>query len=662
MNESEKPDSPSVLTPPGGSESDWLRAAVEMTSEGFTIFDGEANILYESPANTRITGYTVNEMRGANLFQFIHPDEREPLQERFKSLAYQPDGSESAIVRFLHKHGHWIYLEGTVVNRLDDPRVRGMINNFRDVTAKIEAERELRRAQETASEAHRLQQKFLANLSHEFRTPLTLIRQPLEDLRAADPSDENATLWSIVERNLARLDSLLHELIHLAMTDAGAVSLRVRLEDTESFLREEIDSFMEAAKAKKIILNAEMNGTPPLYFDRKSLRKVISNLLSNAIKFTPAGGQILLRTETDPLSERVHFYVIDNGPGIGLNETERVFKRFYQINDSLQQSEEGMGLGLALAQEAVEMHGGEIGVSSALGEGCRFWFWLPTGAAHLHPDDIDLSDRPASERTEFPKISTAKIDGNQGPITADLPELLLVEDNPDMRHYLKLHLEAGYRVVEAQNGLEALAAIARRKPDIVLSDVMMPQLDGLALCRQIRNDFQTADLPILLLSANGRAENRIGGLEAGADDYMSKPFSIPELLLRLKKLQQKTGVHHNKPSTNAIELWRQRVLSAIRTNLADFDFNVTILAREIGLSERQLQRRCREVFGQRPGDLLRSERIEKARNLFAKRTFETVSEVAHAVGLTPNYLNRLCRSFFGKSPKELREGEKDRKQ
>src|SRR5690625_2170379 len=222
MTESEKPDQYPAPTAPDGSESDWLRAAVEMTSEGFTIFDGEANILYESPANTRITGYSVEEMRGTNLFQYIHPDEREAIRARFQLLATDPGGSESATVRFLHKQRHWIFIEGTVVNRLDDPRVRGMINNFRDVTAKIEAERELRRAQEAATEAHRLQQNFLANLSHEFRTPLTLIREPLKDLRGADPNETNATLWKIVERNLVRLDGLIHELIELPLTDAGA--------------------------------------------------------------------------------------------------------------------------------------------------------------------------------------------------------------------------------------------------------------------------------------------------------------------------------------------------------------------------------------------------------------------------------------------------------
>ncbi|HLS28936.1 MAG TPA: ATP-binding protein [Opitutales bacterium] len=657
MTESEKPDQYPAPIAPDGSESDWLRAAVEMTSEGFTIFDGEANILYESPANTRITGYSVEEMRGTNLFQYIHPDEREAIRARFQLLATDPGGSESATVRFLHKQGHWIFIEGTVVNRLDDPRVRGMINNFRDVTAKIEAERELRRAQEAATEAHRLQQNFLANLSHEFRTPLTLIREPLKDLRGADPNETNATLWKIVERNLVRLDGLIHELIELSLTDAGAISLRARLEDTEAFLREEIDSLKEAAKAKKITLKTDIGHAPPLYFDRKSFCKVVSNLLSNAIKFTPEGGEVELSTQFDRKSERVYFYVTDSGPGIPPHEIGNIFKRFYQIKDSPRQPADGMGLGLALAREAIELHGGEIGAESILGRGCRFWFWLPTGAAHLHPDEIDLSADRHPHRARFLEMSEPNFDSPQGATPVDLPELLLVEDYPDMRHYLKLNLEAGYRVTEAQDGQEALAAIARRKPAIVLSDVMMPRIDGLELCRQIRSNPETADLPILLLSAIGQAEDRTAGLEAGADDYLSKPFFIPELLLRLKKLQQTKGDRSDEPAGNAVAQWRKQVISAIHDHLTDPEFNVTELARAIGLSKRQLQRRCREVFGQRPGDLIRNERLAKARKFFARGTFETVSEVAHAVGLTPNYLSRLCRSIFGKTPKELRGAE-----
>lgn len=638
-------------------ERDRFRALVDLTAEGFSIFNDQAVILYESPANTRIHGYSQKEMEGKNLFDFTHPEDVAHAGPIFARLVAQPGGIASDTIRFRHKDGHWIYLEGTVVNRLDDPRIKGLINNFRDVTARVETERELKRAKEAAEQAQRLQQHFLTNLSHEFRTPLTLIQQPMKDLRAACSDLNDHPLWNIVEGNLHRLNDLFSELIDLSLLEAGAFSLRTRLGDASAFFNAQIAYFAPTAAARGITLCPAIGKTPPLYFDAAKLAKVVSNLLTNALKFTPAGGRVTcaLHAETaanDPLAGRVHFSVSDTGPGISPQETARIFDRFYQVAQGDTRPAEGMGVGLALAREMVELHGGEIGVESQPGRGSKFWFWLPLGTAHLLPEDIDLNEATPSPHAEVVSLPT-EIPTAPSDDEADLdkPALLLVEDNPDLRYYLGLHLREHYRVINAADGVEALACLAKERPALVLSDVMMPRLDGLELCRRLRADPATAGLPFVLLSAKGSHEDRTAGLAAGASDYVCKPFAMPELVLRLKRF---TPLAPPPGEPAVIARWKTSFLEAIRRDLGSPDFNIQTLSKALGMSERQLQRRCQEVFDCRPGEIVRQERLLRAQELLRAGEYATVAETAYAVGMTPSYLTRLFRSQLGTSPKTIK--------
>lgn len=630
-------------------EGEHFHALIERSAEGISIFDTGANILYESPSNERIHGYTRQEMEGRNLFDFCHPDDMARVMPRFTHLAEGPGVIETDIVRFRHKQGHYIYLEGIVLNATDDPRVNGLVNNFRDVTGRIEAERELRRAKDAAEQAQRLQQHWLTNLSHEFKTPLTLIRGPLADLEVGRLTTiRRKSAWQVVRRNIERLDALLTELIDLARLEAGAFAVRARQHDLVAFIRRQIGDFVPEAKAARVEIRLDAPSECRVFFDGAKLQKVVGNFLGNAAKFSPEGSTIRISIERradEDAEGHVEVAVADEGPGMDSATSVRVFERFFQGDAGLARTHEGMGIGLAIARELVEMHGGSVGVTSELGAGSRFFFRLPLGCDHLAPDDIDTTAAPE------PRPHTVGVFTRNGSPDGELQvaeegeplrRLLLVEDNADMRAYLRLHLDDSYLVTEATNGREAWELRAGLPPDIVLSDVMMPHVDGLELCRRIRSDARWKAVPVVLLSAKGMADHRVEGLAAGADDYLAKPFSMAELMQRLAaRLPRRTM------EVEARSGWWMKLVGCADENLASTGFDVATLARRLGYSPRQLRRRVAEHAGLTPARFLLERRLQRAHQAIAERRFETVAEVAHAVGLSPGYFSRCYRQQYG---------------
>lgn len=634
-------------------EAEHFHALIERSSEGISMFDKTSKILYESPSNKRIHGYEPEEMEGRTLMSFCHPDDMARIALRFKHLAEAPGVVETEIVRFRHKQGHYIYLEGTVLNATDDPRLGAMVNNFREVTGRLEAERELRRAKTAAEEAQRLQQHFLTNLSHEFKTPLTLIRGPLETLVAdAGMSARNRQTLGLMFRNVERLDALLTELVDLARLEAGAFALKVRRHGLAAFLRAQVDAFAGLAKEKGIGLRMEAEGEQEVFFDVVKLEKVVGNLVGNALKFSPSGTLVRVSLYLRPSADgagQAEVAVSDQGPGMDEETRARVFERFYQGDAGLARGHEGMGIGLAIAREMVELHGGALTVESEPGLGTTFSFTLPLGCEHLDPDDIDLAGeveaRPHSIGAGVllplyaPDHDEEGEAGEEGGLNGERgrerPTLLLVEDNLDMRAFLRLHLDLHYRVTEAENGEAALAVLEQVTPDIVLSDVMMPRLNGLELCRRMRADARWVKIPVLLLSAKGAVDQRLEGLKAGADDYLAKPFSVPELLHRLRARlpQRPTGE----------DTWAERLEACADARLGEPGFDVEALAHAIGYSPRQLRRRVAECFGVSPALWLLGRRMARAKVLMDARKFETRAEVAHAVGLSPGYFSRRFR-------------------
>jgi len=625
-------------------EAEHFNALIERSAEGISVFDTGAKILYEAPSNKRIHGYESWEMEGKNLFDFCHEDDLARSLPRFESLAKAPGIVEVEIVRFKHKDGHWIYLEGTVINATDDPRVGALVNNFRDVTARLEAERELRRAKDAAEEAQRLQQHFLTNLSHEFKTPLTLIRGPLLDLAEGrtDPASMTAALGRVL-RNVDRLDGLITELVDLSQLDSGTFGLHVNRQDLIEFVQTEMEVFSEAAEAKSVELRIESPADCEVFFDAGKLEKVISNLLSNALRYSPekAVVSVEINPEEDGEDGLVRIKIRDSGPGMDEAVRSRVFDRFFQANTELSREHEGMGIGLALAREMAEMHGGKIGVESEPGKGSCFWFTLPLGCAHFDPDDIDTGAvREPRPHTVGGSMATAQPVGLVEK-AAHRPRLLLLEDNEDMRAYLRMNLEPYYTVTEAIDGRDVIDIVAEIQPELIVSDVMMPHVDGLSVCRLLKADARFRSIPIMLLSAKGSVDNRVEGLQAGADDYLAKPFSVAELLQRLcSRVPWKTE------DDNLEDAWSEKLETCIEEHLSSIEFDVKILATELGYSERQLLRRVMQAYGMKPSALILKRRLERAHALFTSKRFETISELAGAVGLSPGYFSRRYRREY----------------
>ena len=629
-------------------EAEHFHALIQRSSEGISLFDKTSKILYESPSNKRIHGYEPEEMEGLTLISFCHPDDAARIALRFKHLAEAPGVVETEIVRFRHKEGHYIYLEGTVLNATDDPRLGAMVNNFREVTGRLEAERELRRAKSAAEEAQRLQQHFLTNLSHEFKTPLTLIRGPLETLaEALKQTGQGAQTLPLVFRNIDRLDALLTELIDLARLEAGAFALKANRRDLCLFVRRQVEHFSEVAKQKSIRLTLDAPDECPVFFDATKLDKVMVNLIGNALKFSPAGTAVRVAVYVRPTGDdegHVEVAVSDEGPGMDETTRARVFERFFQGDAGLARGHEGMGIGLAIAREMVEMHGGALTVESEPGLGSTFTFTLPLGCDHLDPDDIDTAETPeARPHTIGAPVSLPAVPAEETPAAAGpRPLLLLVEDNLDMRTYLRLHLDLYYDVREAGNGNEALAALEASVPDLIISDVMMPHLNGLQLCQRVRAEERWRKIPIILLSAKAATDHRVEGLKAGADDYLGKPFSVPELLARVRAKLPRPPV---RPDV-ADQAWLEKLESSLTAGLGQAGFNVDRLARQLGYSSRQLRRRVLMAYQLSPAALLLQRRLEAAHASIEARRFATVAEVAHAVGLSPTYFSRRYRQAY----------------
>ncbi len=531
-------------------------------------------------------------------------------------------------------------------------------------------------ATEQLREVDRARSRFFANVSHEFRTPLTLTLGPLDDLLAGmhgtltAPVIEQARL---ARRNAARVLDLINQILELARLEAGRTPLAARRLDLGASVDWAAAAFRPLAERRALAFEVSIPAEPlAIYADPEQLQKVLSNLLSNALKFTPEGGTVRVAVDSDAESARIS--VRDSGPGIPPDEIVRIFDRFHRVEGPVR-GQAGTGIGLSLAKELVELHGGTLTVESEEGFGSTFTVTLRRGHSHLSSDQIVAGDAAVpwspDAATPAPPVlapEEAEPADDAESEAQDATTVLIVEDNAEVRAYLRSHLAATYRVLEASDGESGLERARSDLPDLVLSDVMMAGMDGYALCRALKSSPDTDFIPVILLTARAAQEDRLSGLGEAADDYLTKPFDVRELVARVanliasrRTLRERFGelppttLHATTIEVQSADAeFLDLVRGTIETHLDDETFTVDRLARAVAHSRGHLHRRLRALIDESPSDLIRRIRLERAAQLLEVGA-GSVAGVAGAVGFksVAHFSNRF-KEQYGVRPSAYR--------
>ena len=514
--------------------------------------------------------------------------------------------------------------------------------------------------------------RFYTNISHEIRTPLTLILGPLTKLKNETiPAPDIKCHVEVMHRNAIQLHQLINQLLDFRKLETGNLKLALACGDMVSFLSEIVGSFDKYAEEKEIKLKFNsLKKEIITSFDADKLGKIMNNLLSNAFKFTGKGGKIsvnlslVFNSEEGELGgdyqekKMIEITVKDTGIGIADTNLEKIFIRFFQVDDGIKQT--GTGIGLALTKELVKLHNGKITVQSQPGKGSKFTIHLP------------FDEMPGNQTTEALNIENPNIGaGNRhieelsgDMIPSGRKIMLLVDDNSDVRYFIKTHFSSGYQVLEGENGLEGWNIALKTIPDIIICDVMMPDIDGFEFCRKIRKDERTSHIPIILVTALGSREHEIEGLSYGADDYITKPFDliilqtkVENILSVRQSLKQKYSSEMLLQPRNIIlrspdERFLQKAIEVIENNISDPDLDIERFASEIGVSRMQLYRKLDALTEMTVKEFVRNIRLKRAAQLLVQKKLN-VSEVAYAVGFKDlSHFRKCFKLEFGMSATE----------
>ncbi|WP_455066791.1 substrate-binding domain-containing protein [Prevotella melaninogenica] len=510
-------------------------------------------------------------------------------------------------------------------------------------------------------EANKAKLQFFTNISHELRTPLTLIADPVNYIIHDDNlNSQQRSMLQIVQRNVLVLTQLVSEILDFRKVQNGKMELRLSDFNLAESMKQWIMLFSASAQKKHITISMDAPDTIMLRADQDKIERICYNLLSNALKYTSEGGEISLMAKEE--GGRVMISVADNGCGISSDELPYIFDRFYQAKNAGR----GTGIGLAIVKAFTELHHGEVSATSIEGKGSTFTIHIPVRQKG------EVTNQPTEKIEQLVEPSSAEEVPNQArhideliqPYQTDKPEVLIIDDNIDIRTYLRSVLSEKYNVSEAADGKAGLELARKIVPDIVLSDIMMPVMDGLAFCQQLKTDKAISHIPVILLTARSLDEQRAEGYEHGADAYLSKPFSLRLLLSRIdnliesrKKLNQtwSKGVEDDEIGNISNEIdksFLKQLRKIIQENLANSDLSVEQIGDEIGLSRVQLYRKVKALTGYSPVEIVRKARLTRARHLL-QTTERTVSEVAYAVGFsTPSYFSKCYKDEFGENPKK----------
>lgn len=518
-----------------------------------------------------------------------------------------------------------------------------------------------------AEQLNEMKLQFFMNLNHEIRTPMTLIVGPLQHLINTDFDEIRQRSYRMMNRNAERILALVNQILDLRKIDKGQMMMKMQPVNLVDFTRDVYELFDSKAREKEIHFHFEYDADNiEVWLDKKNFDKVIMNLLSNAFKFTPSKGNIGIRLKQG--GREVSMEVWDDGLTIEPDKMDKVFQRFYQADNTANYNIPGSGIGLNLTKQLVTLHHGEISVyNNADGKGCTFKVALPVGSAHLKPEE--LLQTPIEETTEesILKIeeASAVTEGNKEENkNKHRKRIVIAEDDDEIRSYLVEELRKHYYVVPCHNGKEALSEVLRTPPSLVLSDVMMPEMDGYTLCAKIKTNINVNFIPVVLLTAKSHEKDKIEGLSTGADSYIEKPFNIKVLEYTIRNLIASYDILRNKVegkempeenidvvvSKSADDKLLERVLQIINGNISNPYLSVELIAREVGISRAHLHRKMKELTNQGPRDLVRNIRLKKAAGLLASG-HRNITEVMYACGFeNAASFSIKFKALYGMSP------------
>lgn len=542
--------------------------------------------------------------------------------------------------------------------------------------AQTKADAEARKAREAQIEAEQIKQldvlktQFYANVSHEFRTPLNLILAPLRKNRYPIPA------WEVkmMGRNATRLLRLVNQLLDVAKIEVGLVKLENRTINISVFISEIAHTFIHLADEKNISFSIDIQERDLVaHIDPDKLEKIVYNLLSNAFKFTPAGESVVIRLWKETV-DTFTLSVADTGIGIPDHLHTKVFDRFYQVNASQTRAYEGSGIGLFLTKELVELMQGTIAVQHNVSKGSVFRVRLATG---VEADaDIDIDDVFTSELTEsgdyFENIATFSDDDvSQSTHVDKLPLVLVVEDNADLRKYIRTQIVHKFNIIEAENGQAGLQLAVEKVPDLIITDIMMPEMDGITMTMKIREDEKTSHIPVILLTARDDHATKVKGFETGAEQYLVKPFEIQELIARINSLlsfnerlkkkyaQLITLAPEDVVIENRDAAFLTRLVKIVEENITNESLTVESLQKEIGMSRMQLHRKLKALTNQSANDFIRSIRLKRAAQILQQPGVQ-ISEAAYQSGFNHmSYFSKCFKEQFGVLPSEYAKNYQD---
>lgn len=515
-------------------------------------------------------------------------------------------------------------------------------------------------------EINNMKFRFFTNVSHELRTPLTLIISPLEGMLKETTDELQSTRLQLMYRNAQRLLHLVNQLLDFRKGEMSTHQLSLSEGDIISYVHSVCNSFLLMAD-KKHIQFSFFSGidTFSMAFDADKVGKIVMNLLSNAFKFTPEGGRVTVMIEhVAGTPDILEIKIADTGIGISDVDKEHIFERFYQAGHKGVEETTGNGIGLSLVRDFVTLHEGEVKVFDNIGMGSVFVIQFPVKHVETQVQLPEETGMPAGDEEDKEMKEEAREEMER----KNFPLLLIVDDNEDFRIFMRYSLELQYRVKLAVNGKEAWEMMQEELPDLVISDVMMPQMDGNELCRLIKQDKRTAHIPVILLTARQNTEEKLEGLQTGADDYVTKPFNMTILVLRIRKLIELSRYHRvtqgmidPAPSeiviTSLDEKLIEKAIKYVEDNMSRTELSVEELSRELGMSRVHLYKKLLQITGKTPIEFIRVIRLKRAAQLLRESQLH-VSEVAFEVGFNnPKYFSRYFKDEFGVLPSVYQEKE-----